>query len=110
MYRIALTLTLLFLLASTGAAQTDWTMFHLNSQHTGFNRFENTINRRNVKFLTRKWVGIAGDIVDFSSPAVVGGFVYLGSTDGNLYVFNADGCGGEVCNAVWTGNTDDAIY
>ena len=93
MYRAVLTLALLSLFAASGttvssqgkfAAGTDWAMFHFNPQHTGFNRFENVINRNNVKFLTQKWVGIAGDIVDFSSPAVVGGFTYLGSTDGNL--------------------------
>jgi hypothetical protein len=76
MRRNLLILTLLALFHMSSGA-TDWTMFHLNPRHTGFNTAETQINRNNVKFLSQKWVGIAGDIVDFSSPAVVGGLVYL---------------------------------
>ena len=41
---------------------TDWPMFHLKRTHTGFNPLETVIDRNNVQFLTRSWVGIAGDI------------------------------------------------
>jgi len=81
---------------------TDWPMFHLKRTHTGFNPLETVIDGNNVQFLTRSWVGIAGDIIDFSSPAVVGTSIYLGSTDGNLYVFDTGGCGSDECFAVWT--------
>src|SRR5882757_6867391 len=74
--------------ALAGDAQlVDWPMYHMNPQHTGFNRVESAINPQNVIFLQKKWEGILRGIVDFSSPAIVGNFVYLGSTDGNLYVF-----------------------
>ena len=36
----------------------DWPMYHMNPQHTGFNRAENTINRQNVILLQKKWEGI----------------------------------------------------
>jgi eukaryotic-like serine/threonine-protein kinase len=35
-----------------------------------------------------KWTATRGSAVD-SSPAVANGVVYVGSTDGNLYAFNA---------------------
>ena len=109
MRRILLVLTLLILPLVRGAA-TDWPMFHLNPRHLACNRAETIITRQNVKFLKQKWVGIAGDIVDFSSPAVVNGVVYVGSTDGKLYVFNASGCGNSSCNATWTGSAGGSIY
>ena len=109
MRRILLVLVLLILPVIRSAA-TDWPMFHLNPRHVGFNRTETIITRQNVKFLRQKWVGIAGDIVDFSSPAVVNGVVYLGSTDGKLYVFNASGCGSSTCTANWTGSAGGSIY
>src|SRR3954468_7002396 len=89
----------------------DWPMYHMNPQHTGFNRAETSISRQNVIFLRKKWEGILRGIVDFSSPAIVGNFVYLGSTDGNLYVFNSNGCGGaQFCTAVWKGHTGGEIF
>src|SRR6266567_4314265 len=102
-----LLLTVLLFCGLAGNAQTvDWPMYHMNPQHTGFNRLENTVNRQNVIFLQKKWEGLLWGIVDFFSPAVVGSFVYLGSTDGNLYVFNATGCGdAQFCTAVWKGHT-----
>src|SRR3989475_11184623 len=98
MRRILLVLTLLILPVVRGGA-TDWPMFHLNPRHLAFNRAETTITRPNVKFFKQKRVGIAGDIVDFSSPAVVDGGVFLGSTDGHMYGFNASGVGDCSCNA-----------
>ena len=55
------------------------------------------------QFLGLSWVGIMGDLVDFSSPAVVNGVVYIASLDGNLYAFNANGCGQSSCNPLWVG-------
>src|SRR2546427_9976985 len=98
MRRILLVLTLLILPVVRGGA-TDWPLFHLNPRHLAFNRAETTLTRQNVKFLKQKWVGIAGDIVGFSSPAVGNGGGYFGSTDGQLYVFNASGFGHSRCNS-----------
>ena len=68
------------------------------------------INQNNAKFLTLAWVGILGDLVDFSSPAVVNGVVYVGSFDGKLYAFNANGCAPQTsCQPMWTGATGNDI-
>jgi outer membrane protein assembly factor BamB len=41
------------------------------------------------------------------SPAVANGVVYVASFDSSpnsfLYAFNADGCGGSVCDPLWKG-------
>jgi hypothetical protein len=49
----------------------------------------------------------------FSSPSVVGGVVYVGSNDGNLYAFDANGntgCSGnpKTCAALWTSQATGA--
>ncbi len=45
----------------------------------------------------------------FSSPAVANKNVYIGSADGKLYVFSADGCGKPTCLPTWTAQTREAI-
>ncbi len=95
---------------TVSAHAVDWPTFHLKTTHTGFNRAEKTIDHSNVKFLSQQWVGVAGNTIDFSSPAVVGNSVYLGSTDGFLYVFDAGGCGSDTCNAMWVGKAGGQIY
>src|SRR2546423_9815230 len=74
--------------SQTFTVRTDWPTFHINAQHTGLNRTENVLNSNNVSRLQLKWQGLMGELVDFSSPAVVGGVAYIGSTDGLLYAFN----------------------
>jgi outer membrane protein assembly factor BamB len=56
------------------------------------------------------WTGVAGAIAVGSSPAVAGGVVYVGSTDGKLYAF-AVGCdsGGGTCKPIWTATTGGGI-
>jgi outer membrane protein assembly factor BamB len=44
-----------------------------------------------------------------NTPAVYGGFVYVGGSDGVLRAFDADGCGAATCAPVWTGATGGAI-
>jgi outer membrane protein assembly factor BamB len=76
----------------------------------GANAFENTIKAGTAKFLTLSWVGVMGDLVDFSSPAVVNGVVYIGSFDGKLYAFNAAGCAPQTtCQPLWSGSTNNDI-
>lgn len=58
------------------------------------------------------WQGVTGDIISYSSPAVVDGVVYIASADGRLYAFDAQGnsgCGGSprMCNPLWTGSIGD---
>src|SRR5689334_40216 len=79
------------------AAKTiDWPQFRFNDQHTGVNRFESTIGKKNVKFLSPSWQAQLGDLVTFSSPVVVNGVVYIGSSDGTLWAYPADGCGADL--------------
>lgn len=87
-------------------AGTDWPMFKNHTSRLSFNPFERTISKDNAQFLTLSWVGIMGDLVDYSSPAVVNGVVYIASTDGNLYAFNANGCGQSSCQPLWVGTMD----
>jgi outer membrane protein assembly factor BamB len=79
------------------AAVIDWPQFRFNDKRTGVNRFETQLNRTNVPFLSLEWQAQLGSLVTFSSPAVVGGVVYIGSSDGRLWAFPADGCGQSLC-------------
>ena len=80
-----------------------WPMFKNQASRLSFNPFEFTINKNNAQGLTLSWVGVMGDLVDYSSPAIVDGVAYIGSLDGNLYAFNANGCGQSSCNPLWKG-------
>jgi outer membrane protein assembly factor BamB len=91
---------------SAPAGAIDWTQFRFDNNHTGFNPFETTIGRQNVRNLTLSWQAQLGDIVDFSSPAVVGDVVYIGSSDGRLWAFPADGCGQPLCTTPLWSSTD----
>lgn len=90
--------------ASAGAI--DWPQFRFDNNRTGFNRFENTLNRQNVPQLQLAWEGQLGMLVDFSSPAVVDGVVYIGSTDGVLWAYPSDGCGQDFCATPLWRSTD----
>jgi len=65
---------------------------------------------------TPLWTGDAstGSTGGSSSPAVAGGVVYIGSTDGDLYAFSAGGttgcsCTPKTCAPLWTGPTTNQI-
>ena len=88
----------------------NWPMFKNQTSRMGFNSLETTIGKDNAQFLTLSWVGVMGDLVDYSSPAVVDGVVYVGSIDGNLYAFDANGCGQSSCNPQWVGAMDNQYY
>src|SRR5215469_531643 len=84
----------------------NWPMFKNQTSRQSSNSQETTINKDNARFLTEAWEGLLGEIVDTSSPAIVNGVVYVGSFDGNLYAFNANGCGFEFCSPLWVGVMD----
>jgi len=90
--------------------QTNWPSFKNLPTRTGVNPVENTISPSNGKFLTLAWQGQMGDLVDHSSPAIVNGVVYVGSFDGKLYAFNANGCAPQtLCQPLWSGATGNDI-
>lgn len=88
-------------LATSGAvfaAPVEWPQFRFDDRHDGVNKFENTLNRGNVKFLDIEWQAQLGDIVDVSSPTIVNGVVYIATVDGTLWAYPADGCGQSFCD------------
>jgi glucose dehydrogenase len=69
----------------------DWTEFHRDNMQR-WNPHETVLGVNNVGSLQLKWkspiaAGLLGIIS--SSPAVVDGVVYFGSTDNNVYALNA---------------------
>jgi outer membrane protein assembly factor BamB len=85
------------------AVRTDWTQFRFDQNHTGVQPFENVLNASNVPMLQLAWQAQLGALVDYSSPAVVNGVAYIGSSDGRLWAFAAKGCGQPICTApLWS--------
>jgi outer membrane protein assembly factor BamB/uncharacterized membrane protein YoaK (UPF0700 family) len=88
----------------------DWTQFHNDLAHSGYNAAETTISAANVANLGVAWSATTGDSI-YSSPAVANGVVYVGSHDGKLYAY-AVGCasGGGTCTPLWTATTGVGIF
>jgi outer membrane protein assembly factor BamB len=91
----------------------DWAQFRGGPAHLGFNSKERLIGRKNVGTLTGLWSAPESGLL-FSSPAVAGGTVYVGSGDHNLYAFDAAGvvgCQGSppACDPLWAGPTGGFI-
>ena len=55
--------------------------------------------------LELSWVGQVPGNLDWASPVIAGGSVYITGGDGGLVVFPKDGCGASTCDPSWTGNT-----
>jgi outer membrane protein assembly factor BamB len=82
-----------------------WRQFHGKPHHQGVNPFEHTVGVDNVWSLGLDWAGF-GDSSEFgsvynSAPAIAGGLAYFGDTNGELYAFDANGCGQSACEPVW---------
>jgi outer membrane protein assembly factor BamB len=78
-------------------ALNDWTQFRFDNYRSGVQPFENILNTANVPMLQLAWQAQLGQLVDYSSPAVVNGVVYIGSSDGRLWAYPAAGCGQAIC-------------
>ena len=87
---------------TTFTVRTDWAMFRNTPSHRGNNTYENTVGTGNVGDLFQSWsVNVNGAP---SSPAIVGGVIYVGSGNGTLYAFNeSDGA------QLWSFPTTGAI-
>ena len=83
--------------AAGRAAMVDWPQYRFNADRTGFNPRENTLDASNVPHLQLLWSAQLGELVNYSSPAVVNGTVYIASTDGRLWAYPANGCGASLC-------------
>ena len=69
--------------------RTDWTDSHgQNAEHSGFNRFENTISAKNVHLLTPIWT-VLPNLTISNTPVVHRGRLFVSGSDGKLHAFNA---------------------
>jgi len=84
---------------------TEWTQFQGNARHSGVNRAEHTLNVDNVSGLALSWVGQVPGELDWASPVVAGGIVYITAGSAGLAVFPAAGCGAAACDPSWIGDT-----
>src|SRR2546423_4191729 len=90
----ALALVLDSALMSTAAQGVagDWPQFHRTADHLGVQTDEHLIDPSTVASMQLAWTATTGGPIHNSSPAVVDGVVYVGSTDKRLYAY-AVGCG-----------------
>jgi outer membrane protein assembly factor BamB len=66
----------------------DWPQFHYSAEKTGFNPFEDILGPSTVSGLLEDWFVSTGGAVE-GSPVVVGGKVFVSSTDGVLHAYDA---------------------
>ncbi len=89
--------------APAGADPTNWPQFRFDQARTGFQPHEKVLSKSTAPRLQLSWQGQLGDLVFSSSPAVVDGVVYIGSLDGRLWAYPADGCGQDFCSTpLWS--------
>jgi glucose dehydrogenase len=77
----------MFAASQASAATGDWPQFGFTADGRRNNTQETILGRKTVAQLTPKWT--ANIPVGTSSAAVANGIVYVGSTDNNLYAFDA---------------------
>ena len=109
---------ILLCLVSLPLASADWPMYHSDTSHSGVGAGNSTIDP------TLLWRHGTGNQI-WSSPAVAGDVVYIGSNDGNVYALNAStgstvwtyATGGEVrsspsvvAGTVYFGSMDNKVY
>src|SRR5579859_1835512 len=68
--------------------QTNWPLDGYDLRHTRFNPYENVLNVTTVPNLVQDWTATTGNSI-YTSPAVVNGIVYAGSSDQSMYAFDA---------------------
>jgi outer membrane protein assembly factor BamB len=103
---------------------TDWAGFRYSRKHRGFNPFENVLSTGNVGLIDENGFFTSGGAID-SSPAVVGGVLYFGSADHNVYALNVatgaqpwtftthgsvESSPAVVGGVVYVGSADDHVY
>src|SRR5262249_28065656 len=81
---------LLFTAAGSAQVAADWSQFHYDAAHAGYNSAERTLTRTNVKRLRLAWAAHAGGSIE-GSVAIGGGLVFVGSDDNVLHAYLGDG-------------------
>ncbi len=64
-------------------------MFGFDAARTHNNPYEHILSGNSVTQLHQAWTAVTGGLIDFSSPVIDNGFVYIASYDGKLYAFDA---------------------
>jgi outer membrane protein assembly factor BamB/serine/threonine protein kinase len=89
----------------TRAISSDGTMFGINAQHTRVVPIERKVGVSNVQNLRLVWKSYLGGAISISSPTVVDGIIYVGSTNSHVYAVRAsDGA------IVWGFMADNEIF
>ena len=89
---------------ATFTVQVDWPWYRFDLTHTARNPYEQVIGTSNVAQLQETWARKLGDDV-LSSPAIVGGVMYVGSEDGHLYALDAT-----TGNILWRATTGGIVW
>jgi len=77
----------------------DWSpMFHHDTAHTGYSTSTGPLTNKTL------WIFPTGNSIEYISPAVVNGVVYVGSDDDNVYALNAS-----IGNKIWSYITGGAV-
>jgi outer membrane protein assembly factor BamB len=76
----------------------DWPQFRYDDHHTGYQPNETGLSKKTLRLANLSWQAQLGEPVYASSPAIVNGIVYIGSKDGVLWAYPADGCGTSFCD------------
>ncbi len=95
----------MLLLAASAAVSAGWPQFQGSPAHRGFNASEHTLNTSNVSSLEVSWVGQVPGSLDWASPVVARGQVFITGGDAGLVAFPANGCGAPTCDPAWVGTT-----
>jgi hypothetical protein len=82
-----------------------WSQYQGNPAHTGVVKGEHILNAGNVSGLQLSWVGQIPGQLDWSSPVIANGNVYIAGGSGGLVVFPQEGCGASTCDPSWQGDT-----
>jgi outer membrane protein assembly factor BamB len=82
-----------------------WPQFQGVPNHRGVNPLEHTLRVANVSGLALSWIGLVPEDLDWASPVVARGNVYITGGDSGLVVFPATGCGAATCQPAWLGKT-----
>jgi outer membrane protein assembly factor BamB len=82
-----------------------WPQFQGSAAHRGYNPNERAIGTDNVSGLALSWVGEVPGSLNWASPVVARGQLFITGGDSGLVVFPAAGCGSSTCQPSWLGAT-----
>jgi PQQ-like domain len=92
-----------------------WPQFGHDARLSGANPDEKIITRDTIGRLTLDYVAAGPANPTFggisrSSPAVVGGVAYVGTDQGLLIAWPANGCGSDQCDPLWTAQLSNGAF